>query len=367
MSPTKQNYPRIPTPLFVYWREFRVQALPVVMFVLVLGATLMVWQKWMPQSNLTGVGEGTKSLVSSPQSGLLVEFKVQARQMVRRGDPIAVVLPVDPRAQLDLLQAKIQIARLRYQPSMAEQNALDYERLRVELMRAQTELAIAKVNLARTENDVRRNTPLFEEKMLSEELHDLSVKTRDAYQAEIEEKTKAIAAMQERMEKLRFLGDPQSAGADPQLVHLLNALETMREEAVTNWWPVVLTAPISGAIEPPYRHAGEFVLEGEPLVSIASAQAECIVAYLRQPYRADPVIGMKAKVTTRHFKRQEFWTQIRSIGPQVEVITNSLAYVRQGYLVDAGLPVILEVPRNNLVRPGEVVDVWLHPEDALLP
>ena len=46
-------------------------------------------------------------------------------------------------------------------------------------------------------------------------------------------------------------------------------------------------------------------------------------------------------------------------GQSREVITNVLAMVRQGALVDVGLPVVVGLPVENRIRPGEIVDLWI--------
>jgi len=48
------------------------------------------------------------------------------------------------------------------------------------------------------------------------------------------------------------------------------------------------------------------------------------------------------------------------IGAQLEAITNGLAFKQTGMLVDMGLPIILAVPGNVQLRPGEIVNVALH-------
>lgn len=355
----KGQLPRIPTPLPVRWREFRQRNLPFIVFAAALSLTLPAWRGWVNSDTMAGIGEGARSLVTSPQPGLIRQLAVRPWQKVNRGDLIAVIMPVDPRAQLDLLQGQIQLARLHYQPSIAQQNALDYERIRMELLRTRSELAIAKVNLELADNEVSRNAPLVKDKMVSEQTYDISLKTRDAYGAEVAEKGKAVTEMERRLQDLRFLGEPQSAAADPEFAQLLASMSALHASAATNWGLLPLTAPITGMVGMIHRQPGEYVQDGEPLVTINALKADHIVAYLRQPYRLDPEVGMKAKVATRTQKRQLFWTEIQEIGAQVEIITNSLACVRQGFLVDVGLPIILGVPGDAHIRPGEAVDVWL--------
>ena len=112
-------------------------------------------------------------------------------------------------------------------------------------------------------------------------------------------------------------------------------------------------------VEVPRRKTGEFVLPGEPLLTINSLRSERVIAYLRQPYRLDPKVGMTAQITTRTKKRETFSSQVIQVGAQMEVLTNALAIVRPGAMVDAGLPVIVTVPDEIHIRPGEIVDVLL--------
>jgi hypothetical protein len=88
------------------------------------------------------------------------------------------------------------------------------------------------------------------------------------------------------------------------------------------------------------------------------------VAYLRQPYRFDPEVGMTVRVTTRTFQRQAFVSHILQVGAQVEVLTNALAIFRPGSQVDAALPLFVPVPQDITIRPGEIVDVIISSSDA---
>jgi hypothetical protein len=84
-----------------------------------------------------------------------------------------------------------------------------------------------------------------------------------------------------------------------------------------------------------------------------------VVAYLRQPYPVDPEIGMRARATTRTRSREQYSLSITHVGAQVEVITNVLAFVRQGAMVDVGLPIVMDLPAYSRIRPGELVDLWI--------
>jgi hypothetical protein len=76
-------------------------------------------------------------------------------------------------------------------------------------------------------------------------------------------------------------------------------------------------------------------------------------------------VGMSVHVATREHKSKKFWSEISQVGVQIETITNSLAIIREGALLDAGLPVIVDVPKGMQIRPGESVDLTFKPRPAL--
>lgn len=351
--------PSIPTPLRLRWREFCVGLGPYLVFGLVLILTVSLWRQANGGRTAAGIAEGTRATVSSPLAGRLVELRVQPYQLVQRGEAVAIVMPVDPRASLDLWRGEMDLLRLRMQPSLAEQNALSYERLRLELAGTRSELAIARVNLQRAEHDLARNEPLFREQLVSEDVYDLSLQTRDALQAEVAEKASTVAEIEDRISQLRALADPSLTGAADQFRGIVERLDQAHGSLSTNWGPIVLEAPISGMIGAVFRQQGEHIVDGEPLVSICSMHAERVVAYLRQPYAVEPAAGMPVTVTSRNRDRTIYETGIAQVGTHVEVITNALAYVKPGALVDVGLPVVMMLPPDNRIRAGELVDVHI--------
>ena len=349
--------PRIPVPWSTRWREIRTRVFPALIYLGVAGVAAWLWVSAGHGRSFLGVAEGIRTTVASPQPAALQELLVAPYQLVEAGAPVAVVIPADPRAKLDLFQTELAMARLGLEPSLAQRNALDYERLRLEIWRTRSELATARVDLQRAENQVRRQTPLFDEKLISEDVYDLSTKTRDAIEAEIREKSNAVAQIEQRLEELRPLGRPPVQSLNPPVSEWLATLALRQAATATNWGPITLTAPIAGMVSYVHRQPGENVQEGEPLLTISSLHSVRVVGYLRQPYPVQAETGMRAFLTTREWHRSRFIGRVSQVGAQVEFITNALAFVRQGALVDAGLPVIVSLPPEAKIRPGEIVEV----------
>ena len=352
-----KSRPRIPIPAPVRWREFRLRIIPIIVFASIVVVIALMLKNHTGGGMVQGIGEGVRSIVAAPQTVRVHEWLVKPHTVVAAGTPLAVVTPVDPRADFDLLRSQFEMARVRSQPSLAEDNAMNFERVRVELLRTKSELAIARVKLEQAERDVARNTPLYREKLVAEDIYELGVNIRDALKAEVEENSKAVAEIERRFEQLRPIGEPDALRDTAANGEWLAGLERAQAIAARNLEPLTLVAPITGMVGMPQRQAGEFVPAGEPLLTINSLRSDRIVAYLRQPYRLDPQVGMPAQVTTRTYKRKAFMSRIAQVGAQMEVLTNSLAVVRPGSVVDVGLPVIVPIPEGITIRPGEIVDV----------
>jgi len=348
----------VPIPASARWREFRTRLLPLLVVSGLVAAIAFLWRNHAGPTTMQGVGEGVRSNVTAPQVVQIQEWLVEPYAVVAAGTPLVVVTPADARADFDRLRSQMEIEQLRSQPSLAEDNAMNFERIRIEQLKTKSELAIARVKLEQAERDVARNTALQREKLVSQDLYELVINVRDALKAEVDEKAKATAQIDERLENLRSIGEPESSPAKGNKA-LLVRMEKLQQAAAKNLEPQTLVAPIAGMVSLPLRQAGEFVPAGEPLVTVSSARAEHVVAYLRQPYRFDPQVGMTAQVTTRTGQRQAFISQITRVGAQVEVLTNALAMMRPGQLVDMALPVIVPVPPGVNIRPGEIVDVLI--------
>jgi len=360
MNSDPKALPQIPRPLSAVWREFRIQVIPLVVFVVVICLAVSVWKTLPISADIRGVGEGQRSLVTSPRIGVLQRVEVQPYQWVEAGDPLVTILPFDPGAQLSLLQSDLALTRLRLEPSMADQNSFNYEQIRVDWLKLKDELETAKVNLESSESAFVRNEPMFKEKLISEDTWETIKRNRELYRTQVREKTKAMDQVEARMTQLRGIGESTSPGTNQGITSIIAQLDKRMALVQTNWNATTLVAPISGRVQMLARSEGEFVRAGEPLFLIASPRSDRIVAYMRQPFHFEPQAGMAVDVQTQNSLRQRFTTTIAQVGAQLEAITNALAFKQTGALVDMGLPIVLAVPANVHLRPGEIVNVALH-------
>ncbi|MDB6033036.1 MAG: hypothetical protein JWM16_3374 [Verrucomicrobiales bacterium] len=356
-SKPQQNLPRIPTPFRQRAREFRIRILPILAFGFAVFGVVKLMQV-VGQSGLPGIAEGPQALVHSPRAGILAVLNVRQFQRVEAGMEIGTILIDDPRGQLEIVQAGLELARLQLQPSIPDKNAFNYERLRLEASVQKTALGLAKVNLERAEPALKRNAELRKDHLISEDVYELSLRDRDFYRAEIEERKKTLQEVEERLRVLAILGQSETVGTNLAMLHIVSTAQADLASVSSNIVSIKVFAPMSGLVRRVWAQQGESVILGAPLLSIESDQSERIVAYLRQPYNLQPEVGMHVKVASRNPPKERFDAQIAHIGPRMEAITNVLAMTRIGF-VDLGLAIIVDVPSNVKLRPGEIVDVWI--------
>lgn len=354
----RQGRDEIPTPVSTRWREFRVRVLPTL---IIAGCLVGVWQLWtdMPSATaLRGIGEGSVSILASPQDGFLDFVAVPERGFAKAGDDLVTITPYDPAARMGLIQSQMQLSRMALEPSISDRNAVNYEQLRLESLRLRRELSMAKANLERAQKTLIRYEAMIKDRLITQDLFDQTVRDRDLNQSLVSELTKNISEVEYRLDQLKPFAQSEHSGGNPAVAEMLPRFEAQLEAAQTNLNPVTLTAPIGGEVHY-IRNSREFVRAGEQLLTINSDKADRVIAYVKQPMTFEPELGMPMRVTTRSRKRIMFDTYIAQIGARVEVITNALAYIAPGAIVDSGLPLILPVPDNVQVRPGEIVDVEL--------
>ena len=356
--------PPIATRAGTHWREVRIRYIPILVFISALAGVWFLWQELPGGMGIRGIAEGEISMLSSPTDGYLEQLAVPHHGWASAGEPVVTIRPFDPRSQMDLFQSQLQIARLRLEPSVADRNILNYEQLRMNALQLKQELAMAEANLERAEKVLPRHEALLADRLISRDIYDLTLRDRDLYAAEVRETSAALSEIEERLKGLRYLVEGSGTATNRTGSDLLPEIQKQLLSVRNQMVPITLEAPISGEVNYA-RHAREFVRAGEILLTINSPRADRIVAYLKQPLPFDPEVGMPMEVTTRSRTPQRFVTRIAQVGARMEVLTNAVAYLQPGTLVDMGLPVILPVPPDVQLRPGELVDIALSQPQAV--
>jgi multidrug resistance efflux pump len=359
------SLPPIPTPPALRWREFRIRVLPILFFVVAAGVAGFLWQRNITSPVLVGAVEVRNAQVSAPYAGKIEDLHVNRFQSVTKGTPVAVLVPSDPRAALDVIQSELNILQIKLGlPQTQQRNETDYEKLRVDWMRQRVDLASTRVNLELARNELGRDEQLYKQKLISDQTYDISLKTEQALDAEMLERSNLVDTTAIALKHLESQGAISPTNNPAQ--SLMAALQTEEQkvaQTAAGTEPVTLVAPMDGTVSAVDRQGGENLSAGDPIVTITAAKPEAIISYLRQPIPFEPKVGMQMEVRTRALQIQSGVARIQSVGAQFEGITNALAVMRPGVPVDLGLPIEISLPPEMKLRPGEIVDLTLRSEN----
>ena len=350
--------PPIPSPPEHHWRQFRVNVVPGIAFVAVLGITVWLWGKNLANPVVLGQAESVIAEISSPQPGRVAQLNVALFQPVKAGDVIAVVEATDPLVlsnTIAVIRAEMNLIRAEAGLDAGDKVRLADFRLSWMVRRAELAAAQAQLNYAQAEFD--RISRLAAEKIAAdggEEGLDFARAQRDQLTLQVEQLSIAVDAAEKSWRAFDSGTDESNATKAAIAV-----AEENLKLAEAQFQPIVLTAPISGRISRVDKPAGSTVVEGVPIVTIASTTPNRIVGYLGQPLRIEPTVGMKAEVRSRGLKRQVGEAQVTDIGPRIELFDAPLRIRGMGAAQERGLPIMISIPDNMTIRPGELVDIRL--------
>jgi multidrug resistance efflux pump len=368
----------IPTPAGTLFREFRIQAVPYIAFAMVVGITAWLWQGYVGPATWVGEVESVRGVVSSIGPGRLAHVQVDALQRVTAGQILARVITVEPRileAQISLSKARIDLIRVGSDSELRKQNSrvnleglrLDWMSKRVDWLSAKARSAYRQLELARLEklrSGVTNGGSASPLPVLSQ--NDLDISRRDAAVeeaavVELEQLVAKIGASIQQLSASRLEGQdsPSTSAAIEVESKNLDLLESQM-------MPIDLVAPFDGVVSVVHRWSGETIQAGEPILTVSQEKPSRVVSFIRQPIQVQTQPGMKVEVRARGGKREIGVGEVLRVGSQLEPISPSLLPRTSGMpaggnsggsTIENGLPVLVSLPSNLTLYPGEVVDL----------
>ena len=351
-----ESLPPIPTPPAQRWREFRIQILPLVVFIITLVAIAWMWRNFVQPSGIVGAVETIQANVISLNDGVITDLAVDRLQFVTNGQVLGQVQLTDPEtlkaslatvdADLKVLQARMRLDQMRNNQSI--------QQLKLDLLREQVALAIAQANAVLASNKLNQMEYLAKEGVAS--ALDLEV-SRSEWSTLAEEIRVRTLAVQNWQEAIRAFGTSNTSENDPAIQA---ALDAKQKELNLTMEPKMLKAPMDGVVNVVYRHAHEKVTRGEPILTVAAMKSERVVGYIRQPVQSIPSVDDVVVIHTRTQKRQIGEGRIVKVGAQFDVINPALLSADSNR-VEMGLPILVSIPPGMNVSPGEFVDLAIRP------
>lgn len=367
--------PVIPRPWRHRWNDFRLRGIPPIVLLATIAAIVVLWNRnWMP-STFIGEVQAPAATIASPRVGLLTEIYVSQFAPVHQGQTVAVVRVASPdllQASAAAIRADLEVMRARMALDQ-HRNQQNHDQFRFDWLSERVDLATARANLRFAESELSRAERLHRDAILSDSDLESAQDSRDELFAEVEERTRLVS----ELERIVLASQPAALPErEPRLLDAVDiAIAAHEAELLQQESPIQLLSPIDGTVTAILRRPGETVMAGEPLILISGSQAEQILGYVRQPLHFEPKAGDTVQVRTRGLERQVGMTRITAVGgrlelyavstagSQIELFAQPLGLRPAGASYERGLPVLLDIPANMRLIPGELVDLIVRSTD----
>ncbi len=343
----------IPTPPAQRWREFRIQALPVITFIGILACVVLMWRQYVLPTNIVGEVESVRAMVISSVEGTIKELKVKRFQRVAAGEEIAVITTMDAdtvQSTLHTIEADLKLMRARMQLDM-ERNLQSYEMARLDYLKERTELALERVNAKFYELEVDRLQRLLtnDPPLVNKTEFELAARLAAVAQTNI------LESEQYLMEKERTL--PKLAPGVQADNAVEEAIKRQEEALQATSQTVSLKSPIDGMVSLVSFYQGQKVVRNSPIATVSAVTATRIVGYVRKPFSDIPKQGDLVTIRRQTFKREIAQGIVLEVSGQLEQITPTLIPATPGVKIELGLPFAVSIPTELALIPGEPVDL----------
>ena len=350
--------PPIPTPVSQRWREFRIQVLPLIIFVFVFASVVFLWRNFVAPTGIVGEVEAIKADVISLQDGMVARLGVDRFEFVEAGQEIGEITSSSEefmKASIAAIEADLRVMDTRI--SLDERrNKQSFTGMQMDLWRERVQLAQDKAQLIQASNSFKRAEQQYnlEPRIISPDEYDIAKAAFDNLQSSVAERTQLVADMNEALAAVKPTASPEDR--DP----VAEAIATKIKELEETLKPVKIKSPMSGVVSVIYHRPGEKVVRGIPILTVTAQHSDRIVGYLRQPINTLPTTNDMVVVSTRAQKRQYATGKIIRVGTQMELINPALLSTDSNR-IEVGLPILVSVPEGMTLVPGEFVDLAIKP------
>lgn len=343
----------IPTPPAQRWREFRIQALPVITFLGILVCVVLMWRQYVLPTNIVGEVESVRATVMSSVEGTIKELKVKRFQRVAVGEEIAIVSTMDAetlQTALRAIETDLKVMRARMDLDVAR-NEQSYQQSRIDYLKERIELAAERVNAEIYEAEVARQYKMFTNNppLTSESVYDEARRLALTARTNVAERELFLQETERTLAKLVPANQAEQA--------IQAAIDAKEAELQATSRTVSLKSPIDGMVSLVGFYQGQKVVRNSPIAIISATSATRIVGYIRKPFSEIPKQGDMVTIRRQTFKREIAQGIVLEVSGQLEQITPTLIPAVPGVKIELGLPFAVSIPTELALIPGEPVDL----------
>jgi multidrug resistance efflux pump len=328
------------------------------------------------------MAQGQARIISPTTTGTIKIVPVLLFEHVNKWDTLAVL--DDELLGAELATAAAEIERLRAQlnathnqltveadrietnwVTSARRFSVDAEQLRLNILQTQTVLETDRIMLQDLELDVKISKDLLAKDAVTPYELQKAQTAYDALAKKIQENELLLTQYQQYLAKAEqrraefTQNQPVVASLDSALEPVRKAItvqEKRIEEIAARRAALVLKAPFDGIVSQIQARAGETVLAGAPILTIAEAAPTEIIAYANEALAGQIRENMQVELikNTPPAKIAKS-AQIMHIGPTIEPIP--LRLLRNPNIPQWGRPFLVKIPPGFELTPGELVGI----------
>ncbi len=362
--------------------RFNLHVIPLLIWLVAVAGVVGLFQNRWQRFEIVGMAQGQARIISPTTTGTIKIVPVLLFEHVNKWDTLAVL--DDELLGAELATAAAEIERLRAQlnathnqltveaarietnwVASARRFSVDAEQLRLDILQTKTVLETDRIMLQDLELDVKISKDLLAKDAVTP--YDLQ-KAQTAYDAlakKIQENELLLTQYKQYLAKAEQRR-AEFAQNQPVIASLDSALEPVRkaitvqekriEEIATRREALVLKAPFDGIVSQIQARAGETVLAGAPILTIAEAAPTEIIAYANEAQAGQIRENMQVELVKNTPPAQIAKSaQIMHVGPTIEPIP--LRLLRNPNIPQWGRPFLVKIPPGFELTPGELVGI----------
>lgn len=370
---------------------------PVLIWLLVLCCVVGLFYYSQSRFEVVGLAQGKLFHITAPCDGRLESVPVELFEEVGEGQILVTFDDEQLHAQLDTISAEIEHLMAQLIPTQEQlavsarqreadraadlrRFTVDLEQARLDVLQLRATMASDRILLRDLALEVQKNEKLLEKKAIA--AYQLR-KAKVQYQAMAEKIEEEEQHLTEAREALSRAQERRDNFSHRQVTHpsVEEALEVIRkqidvqqrrmDEVLVQQQALTVTSPLNGMVvqiqqngnqvvlnrpgESNLRKAGEFILAGDPILTLAEEEPTEIIAYTSENQLSQVQEGMRVELIKTTEPAQRARSQISCVGVTVERMPPRLW--RNQNIPEWGRPFLIKIPPGLKLLPGEKVGI----------
>ena len=256
------------------------------------------------------------SPVISKVSGYINEVRVKDNQFVHKGDTLIILDNRDQLMHVQQALAALQTAKTNVASAVAGTDASikSVSTSKAGIATIEAQIAVAKVNVWRTGEDLKRYENLIKDHSITQQQYELVLAAKQSADKQLQ------VLIEQQKQAIQQTGAVASQSvATSQNIGVANAVVQQRQadvdQAQLNLSYTIITAKGSGFVSKVPVQPGQFVQAGAQLFSIVMDNSKWIVANFKETQVERMAEGQKVKIEIDAFPRHRFEGVISSFSP----------------------------------------------------